>query len=1317
MAYADGNIIIGTSVDVGGMNTGLAKIQRSMKRWGKVLAVGATAGLYKIGKAAIDAASDLQEIQNVVDVAFKDMSYKIEEFSKQCIEYFGMSEISAKQTAGSFMAMGASIGLTQEAASDMAVELTGLTGDFASFYNISQQYAKVALSAVYSGETETLKRYGIILTEANLQEYALAQGITKKVKAMNAAEKTLLRYNYIMETTQNMHHDFERTQESWANTLRVLQERWTALLTVVGSGGIRLFQPLIATLSTVVSKLTAIFQYLYALMGISSELDTEEYVSDIEDVGDAIEEVGDTIKHKLASFDKLNNIIDKGKSGDDETLSDLEKLYEQMKLSGYVIDSMKDWKQEIVELTDTVKFKLSQLIVAFNKWKRKFKKIWDDISFKQFFGAGLDLGNITADLQTWLSDSIESINWSEIGEKFGKLFSGIIWTDALGGWVDVLVSAFNSLIDMAISFVDEISIADLVKLAKNYSAMASKILKAITRALKKVKWYEVGKKIGSFLASINWKSIVKDVVVAMWEAIKGVFESYGGLLNAMPIATTIATLIAAALAVADFTGVKRAITKSLTKAITDWRKSALKGGKLDMTSPAGKAFTGAMGVITVGLGISLMISKFEAIKAGEREIGELKTTVQELVSSALVAAGIGIAAKALGFALGPAGIAGVFAVTLLANIGIDYKLTQDSKQERENEWKRQLKEQLETLDWYNAIQDTIDVLVKLHINAETEIVDITGEFNYYEDLAKKWYDLSQNVDDLSDSEKVMMKLYSDELVTMFPDLAGRIDEVSGAYKGTWEQLDLLIQKTQEYIQMEAYNDILLDYSKQLAHAQKDRYDAEKKLLELEERKKQIFDPKFILGKKYAGSAATEIARQMWNNSAMKNVFGKMDFNQAALYVQQNVTEAINKGLTEVNVGGVVWDLTKLKIEWDDQLEGETAWGIVEAIEDYSLQIDNLDNSIRVCNEDMAHFNNVKMELANSAVNKEQKLAFIELGEAISGTFSLTSEKWGTDVQKAFDELTTKLENDEPLVSDDIKKIFLAINNGFNGLYEGNLPTDLQTTLDTIREKIANGQVTLTEAMQLLAQAISSGFTEELTASMEKQFDLNQKKMERVGAKAAKFYLDGMDSTLEDPMVLDGFSGKGETIGKSISDGVVKGVEEKKAPLKESGNHAVGYVMEGMEDTGEIHSPSKATARIGGYLVEGMVNGIYDDIDMLSSAASDMVSAITDNVDKVNVSPTMTIVPEIDFARSDMPDIVSGLVVPAQVTANSVSNISGMTKRELGSLLKDTLSEIFANSDNFNVNLTIEGDPDKIFTVVQREAKAYNKRTGSYAFGG
>ena len=333
MAFTDGNIIIGTSVDVGGIGTGLTKIEKSFKRLGKFAAFGlGIRALGNLGKAALDASSDLQEVQNVVDVSFRelddagnvvsDMTYKIEGFAQTCIEKFGMSEFAAKQTAGSFMAMGKSMGLSMEEASDMAVTLTGLTGDFSSFYNISQDYARVAMSAVYTGETETLKRYGIVLTEANLQQYAQSKGIETTVKKMDARDKAILRYMYIMDATKDMEGDFVRTQDSWANSTRVLAQLWNQFLIALGSGLISILSPMVQVLGQVVQRLTQFVQVLWQalsnIFGFQLQDITKQAsgaagaVGDLSDstdeLGESIDKAGKKAKKQLANFDELNNI-------------------------------------------------------------------------------------------------------------------------------------------------------------------------------------------------------------------------------------------------------------------------------------------------------------------------------------------------------------------------------------------------------------------------------------------------------------------------------------------------------------------------------------------------------------------------------------------------------------------------------------------------------------------------------------------------------------------------------------------------------------------------------------------------------------------------------------------------------------------------------------------------------------------------------------------------------------------------------------------------------------------------------------------------
>ena len=97
-------------------------------------------------------ASDIQEVQNVVDTAFGDMAYKMEQFAENSIEAFGMSKLSAKQTGSTFMAMARGMGMASENASDMAIQLTALTGDMASFYNKTSDITSTALKSVFTGK-------------------------------------------------------------------------------------------------------------------------------------------------------------------------------------------------------------------------------------------------------------------------------------------------------------------------------------------------------------------------------------------------------------------------------------------------------------------------------------------------------------------------------------------------------------------------------------------------------------------------------------------------------------------------------------------------------------------------------------------------------------------------------------------------------------------------------------------------------------------------------------------------------------------------------------------------------------------------------------------------------------------------------------------------------------------------------------------------------------------------------------------------------------------------------------------------------------
>lgn len=186
-------------------------------------------------KGGIDVASDLQEVQNVVDVTFGEKgAAAVEEFAKKAAGSFGISELSAKKFTGTMGAMLKSMNLDDAAVQDMSLALTGLAGDMASFYNLDAEEAFSKLRSGISGETEPLKQLGINMSVANLEAYAMSQGINTAWKEMSAAEQATLRYQYIMQATADAQGDFARTSDSYANQQRILQLNMENLSASIG---------------------------------------------------------------------------------------------------------------------------------------------------------------------------------------------------------------------------------------------------------------------------------------------------------------------------------------------------------------------------------------------------------------------------------------------------------------------------------------------------------------------------------------------------------------------------------------------------------------------------------------------------------------------------------------------------------------------------------------------------------------------------------------------------------------------------------------------------------------------------------------------------------------------------------------------------------------------------------------------------------------------------------------------------------------------------------------------------------------------------
>lgn len=259
---------------------------------GALSAAGVVSILAKWGKAAIESASDLAEVQNVVDVTFGEGATKIESWSKAAGKAFGLTETQAKKYTSTLGAMMKSQGIADSEIVQMSTDLAGLAADMASFYNLDFDTAFQKIRSGISGETEPLKQFGINMSTANLEAFALEKGITKAFSAMSQGEQTALRYQYIMQATADAQGDFARTADGFANASRRIE---TAMETIKTKGG-QLALPVIEKLTT-------------GLASFLEQLTTEPQTTVLDDFANIDADTSTKMANLQATYDKAQDVI------------------------------------------------------------------------------------------------------------------------------------------------------------------------------------------------------------------------------------------------------------------------------------------------------------------------------------------------------------------------------------------------------------------------------------------------------------------------------------------------------------------------------------------------------------------------------------------------------------------------------------------------------------------------------------------------------------------------------------------------------------------------------------------------------------------------------------------------------------------------------------------------------------------------------------------------------------------------------------------------------------------------------------------------
>lgn len=445
---ADGSVIIDTRMDTSGVQNGVSAIRQSFNGLGSVVKkIGVLIGgafaigkLAQFGKECVELGSNLTEVQNVVDVTFTTMSDKVNEFAKNAMTSAGLSETMAKQYVGTFGAMSKSFGFSEAQAYDMSTALTQLTGDVASFYNISQDLAYIKLKSVFTGETETLKDLGVVMTQSALDQYALANGYGKTTSEMTEQEKVALRLAFVQKQLSAASGDFIRTSDSWANQVKVMQLQLQSLKATVGQGLINLFTPVLRVINILLGKLATLanafksFTELITgkkssgqtgtsgagLAGTDAMADTadqygnaadnaEKLADATNDTADATKKATKAAKGYLSPLDEINNY------STDKSTDSSSKVPGAPGATGGLADKMKDAVQNVdygkVAEGETVLDKMSKplekIIDRFKQLaKLSAKGFWDGLGDYEpiFEGIKKDLDSIRKSLKDIFTD-------------------------------------------------------------------------------------------------------------------------------------------------------------------------------------------------------------------------------------------------------------------------------------------------------------------------------------------------------------------------------------------------------------------------------------------------------------------------------------------------------------------------------------------------------------------------------------------------------------------------------------------------------------------------------------------------------------------------------------------------------------------------------------------------------------------------------------------------------------------------------------------------------------------------------------------------
>lgn len=1302
--------------------------------------------LFNWGKQSMQVASDLTEIQNVTDTTFANMSYKVEDFAKTSIEQFGLSELALKQYSSRFQSMGVTMGIgapligqansnlskltdgyieASDSMADVSLNLTKLTADMASFYNVEQDVVAEKLASVFTGKTRPLRDFGLDLTQATLQEWALKQGMDANMQSMSQAEKTMLRYQYIMANTAAVHNDFSRTSGSWANQVRILSQNFQQLAGIVGGVLVNAFKPVISAANAAMSAIIAFAKVISNALGKIFGWTYEEGGGGIaQDFGGAAEAADDLagstgkaaknikeMKAGLRAFDELKTISmpdsDSGGGGGGGGGGGAGGAGEDggQWVKGESI--LKQFESDIDSLYDLGKYIGQKLTEAMNRidWESVYEKA----------------RNFGTELANFLNGLISPELFGAVGTTIaGALNTALHFLDSFG--TDFDWENFGNSIAAGIN--DFFDTFDFELLANTLNTWANGLLDTIITYLRKVEWEDIGTKIGEFLEKINFIQIGKKMGIALWEALNAGIEFYKGMFTAAPIETAIITILTATKTLSKIKpaakllsdNVMGILSKSLTSA-TGQIKIGFStgnpfGGLINASKSAVKTIQSELSQLSTGMKLSIgaatMVGEFALIRNGISDLisgpdsfGALVVSIGEIGVAAVAAKTIltGVFGAAGPIVAAITGVAAAFA-------GINAAMQEMADNSAIGQFSTALGE---LSDSVSRETDSI----KERLDKTKEDIESAGaaEAAMARDLAEEYSELSQKAG-LSADEKERLKTVSSSLAEIIPGLKGYIDDETGVLNIQKETLDKLIAGYESLAKKKAAQEALVD-------AYKAQYDAQMNVKHAQDGYNEAFD-KYLSNAGIAPAIIDDIAN------------GQLDLNQALVDFENSPKEFLQKygvkdyGTLRKAVNGLNEEMESYSKTLSDAQETEKKAG--ENVEYLNGVIEDNEKKIRQMTE---------AELANKKATAGFQQSVSNLKTEFSG--------FGASISQEFAEILALDEMDGGNMAETIKAAFEKMKNQTQ-LSSG----ELKTLFRTFGVEMSNEFIQALSQKEPEVQASVTAIFADMSAVVKPSIDDLKKVFSAIGTELPDEVIKGLSGKdayiqqsiintlsnlkigmkLTEPSLLQLFS----ELGWKVPDELIKSIASEDVNVQGAAIETLGALQTAAEEKGvEIKDLYNA---FGSETINQLINSIsglseetkktaLDLIGQLMVAADDQrepiisklkelgiefdesfISGISDSTEKARIDKAGKDLPETAYNGANSANKINEM---AEIGKNMLRGfLNGLSDSELMGQVVSQANAMADAAKNAAQKRLDEHSPSKVFEKIGKfTVEGYN----------